>query len=106
MKAITASLPFLEITGCSHGLSQENHLIAKTENRIRFPKSAAPLWAYRRHYTWSEPRKIGCAVYNRGGRPDRLWLPLEEMPIFLHGGCKVVSLSFYVVIGRAYEMTC
>lgn len=106
MRALTALLPFLVMTGCAHASDPESRLIARIENRIQLPKGAAPINEYRRHYAWSDTGKIVYAVYSRGGRPDSLWLPLEEMPIYLHGGCNVVSFDFDVVSGCVREMSC
>jgi hypothetical protein len=106
MRAVIALVLFLAITGCAHAPNPESRLITRIENTIQLPKGAAPIKAYRRHYAWSDAGKIVYAVYSRGGRPDSIWLPLEEMPIFMHGGCNVVSFNFDVVRGRVREMSC
>lgn len=84
----------------------ENRLMAKIEKKVRLPTGAAPLTVYRRHYAWSGTRDIVHAVYARGGRPGRLWLALEELPIILDGGCSVISFDYDVERDRPLKVVC
>jgi hypothetical protein len=84
----------------------EDRLMAKIEKMVKLPQGAAPIKKYRRHYTWTDDGRTVWAVYALGGRPARLWLPREDMPIYLHGGCNVVSFDFDVDRNSASNITC
>lgn len=91
---------------CTNAADAEDRLMAKIEKQIRLPRGAANITTYRRHYAWSDKRDTVYAVYERGGRPARLWLLLEEMPIILDGGCNVVTFDYDVVRDRPLNVTC
>jgi len=86
------------LAGCVHGLdSTEEQLMRTIEQSVNLPKGAAPLSRYRRHYAWSSSGSRAVeAVYTLGGKPDRLWLPADDMPIILDGGCSVITFKFEV----------
>ncbi len=73
---------------------------------MTLPPRAAPLRKYRRYYAWQEEDITVQAVYELGGKPAQLWLPREEMPIILDGGCSVVSFTFDVRRDTAKDMSC
>lgn len=84
----------------------EDQLMAKIERTVKLPRGAAPIKKYRRHYTWTDEGRTVWAVYALGGQPTKLWLPREDMPIYLDGGCSVVSFDFDVGRNSASNVTC
>lgn len=96
------------LAGCAHDLgSTEDQLMRTIEQRVALPEGAAPLSRYRRHYAWSsgDPQAVE-AVYTLGGKPDRLWLSADDLPIVLDGGCSVITFKFEVARKAASNVRC
>lgn len=96
------------LAGCAHGVGgTKEQLMHTIEKSIALPEGAAPLLRYRRHYAWSssDPQVVE-AVYTLGGRPDRLWLSSNDLPIVLDGGCSVITLRFEVKKRTVSNLRC
>jgi len=96
------------LAGCAHDLgSTEDQLMRMIEQSVALPEGAAPLSRYRRHYAWAsgDPQAVE-AVYTLGGKPDRLWLSADDLPIVLDGGCSVVTFKFEVARKTATNVRC
>ena len=96
------------LTGaCAHHLSADDKVAANIERLASLPKGALPIVRYSRHYAWSSRRKgVVEAVYDSEGKPGRIWLPWDEMPIILDGGCSVVTFSFDSATKSFERMRC
>lgn len=96
----------LAAAGTAQAAYPEDKLMARIERTVVLPEGAHPLRQYRRHYTWGDDGKTVYAVYVLGGKPRRLWLAKEDMPIYLHGGCNVVSFDYHVIDRSFTDITC
>lgn len=107
MKRATFLLTAILLGGCAHSLSNEDGLMKSIEGSVSLPKEAAPLGRYRRHYAWAkDDRDTVMAVYALGGKPRRLWLPEDEMPIVLDGGCTVVTFRYHLKSKLISDLRC
>jgi hypothetical protein len=107
MKRATLLLTAILLGGCAHSLRNEDYLMKSIESSVSLPKEAAPLRRYRRHYAWvKDDYDAVMAVYALGGQPKRLWLPNDEMPIVLDGGCSVVTFRYHLKTKLISELTC
>jgi hypothetical protein len=77
------------------------------EARIRLPAGAWPIGQYRRYYAFSnkDPDLVE-AIYAKGGRPTRMWLNWDELPIIVDGGCSVIWVRYQVRAKRFVDLTC
>lgn len=107
MKSATILLTAILLGGCAHSLSNEDDLMRSIEGNVSLPKEAAPLGRYRRHYAWGkDDRDTVIAIYALGGKPARLWLPEDEMPIILDGGCTVVTFRYDLKSKLVSDLKC
>lgn len=107
MKRATFLLTAILLGGCAHSLSGEDGLMKAIEGSVSLPKEAEPLGRYRRHYAWAkEDHDTVTAVYALGGKPGRLWLPENEMPIILDGGCTVVTFQYHLKSRLVSDLRC
>ena len=107
MKRAMLLLTAILLGGCAHSLSSEDGLMKAIEDSVSLPREAAPLGRYRRHYAWvKDDRDTVMAVYALGGQPKRLWLPGDEMPIVLDGGCTVVTFRYHLKSKLISDLRC
>ncbi|HEX7952778.1 MAG TPA: hypothetical protein VF523_06875 [Burkholderiales bacterium] len=85
---------------------QQERLMRRIERTVTLPGRAADLRKYRRYYAWREEDETVDAIYVLGGEPAQFWLPHNEMPIILDGGCSVIWFSFNVRRNIASDMSC
>jgi len=107
MKPARFLIAAMLLGGCAHSLSGEEGLMKAIEGSVSLPKEAAPFGRYRRHYAWAkdDPDTV-MAVYALGGKPKRLWLPEDEMPIVLDGGCTVVTFRYNLKSKLISDLRC
>ena len=106
MRNILIALALL-VSGCAHHPDGNDRIMRRIEAAVSLPQGSAPLSHYRRHYAWANDQEgMVRAVYVQGGKPIRLWLAWDEMPIVLDGGCEVVSFSYDVHTERVSPARC
>jgi hypothetical protein len=77
------------------------------EARVSLPKGASPLNQYRRYYSFSEnDPDLVQAIYEKGGRPAKMWLSWDQMPIIVDGGCSVIRLRFRASTKKFENVSC
>jgi hypothetical protein len=107
MVRLTNFAAALLLSGCVQDLSAEDRVMRTIEATVVLPSGSAPLARYRRHYAWAKDKPgFVDAVYERGGRPKRLWLSWGEMPIVMHGGCGVITFTFDAKRRSFESVTC
>ena len=97
----------LLLAACVHDVRSDDRLARSIEASVTLPASAFALTSYRRYYAWVDGKRDTVeAVYDRSGPPKRLWLPHDELPIILDGGCSVVHFNYEVVSRTVHELRC
>lgn len=95
------------VSACAHSSDDSNQIMKKIEAKLIMPVGAESIETYRRYYSWTDEQQTSVqAVYEHGGKPARLWLPSNEMPIILDGGCSVVTFTYDLPTDKVKNVAC
>ena len=86
-------------------------LMARIEARVVMPRGADPIAGYRRTYAWDPHAPPGSRVLALYMRTDanwvgRFWVPSDELPVVMDGGCGIVTLTYDVADDRVEQIGC
>ena len=103
----SVTIALLALAGCAHVSDPNTRTMIRIESAVALPAESSSLLSYRRHYAWATDKPgVVDAVYVKGGKPKRLWLDHDELPVVLDGKCSVVSFSYDTATGNVFAMRC